>query len=283
MAMSAGHDLAEPLLAEEISISTAEFARFRKLIHEIAGISLSDAKQVLLVGRLSKRLKHHGFHTFSEYYRYVTHGDDPDERQLMVDLLTTNETYFFREDKHFDFLRRTVLPAHPPGRPFDVWCAASSTGEEIYTTAMVLADHFGVDGPWSVFGSDISLSVLHTAESGHYPMEKTRGLPPEYLHKYCLKGVRSQEGTFLIDRRLRSHTRFAQINLNANLPEIGSFDVIFLRNVMIYFDQPTKQKVVAHLARKLRHGGHFVIGHSETLNGINDELRPIQPTIYQKP
>ncbi len=149
--------------------------------------------------------------------------------------------------------------------------------------AMVLADHFGLEGQWNVFGSDISLSVLHTAESGHYPVEKMRGLPPEYLRKYCLKGVRSQHGTFLIDRRLRAHTRFAQVNLNGDLPEIGSFDAIFLRNVMIYFDQPTKKRVVARLARKLRRGGHFVIGHSETLNGINDELMPVQPTIYRKP
>jgi chemotaxis protein methyltransferase CheR len=268
---------------EEIAISDGEFAKFRKLIHEIAGISLSDAKKVLLVGRLSRRLKHHRFRTFSEYYRYVTSGEDHDERQLMVDLLTTNETYFFREDKHFEFLRHTVLPAHPPGRPFDVWSAASSTGEEIYTTAMVLADHFGLEGQWSVLGSDISLSVLHTAESGHYPMEKSRGLPPEYLRKYCLKGVRSQDGTFLIDRRLRTHTHFSQINLNADLPELGSFDIIFLRNVMIYFDAPTKAKVVARLARKLRSGGHLVIGHAETLHGLNDELKPVQPTIYQKP
>jgi chemotaxis protein methyltransferase CheR len=281
--MADEHDWASLPTMDEIAISDAEFAKFRKLIHEIAGISLSDAKKVLLVGRLSKRLKHYRFHTFAEYYHHVTNGGAPDERQLMVDLLTTNETYFFREDKHFDFLRRKVLPAHPSGRSFDAWSAASSTGEELYTTAMVLADHFGLEGQWSVFGSDISLSVLHTAESGHYPMEKTRGLPPEYLRKYCLKGVRSQEGTFLIDRRLRAHTHFSQINLNTELPKLGSFDIIFLRNVMIYFDAPTKQRVVARLAKKLRPGGHFVIGHSETLNGINDELRAVQPTIYQKP
>ncbi|HTY02594.1 MAG TPA: protein-glutamate O-methyltransferase CheR [Rhodocyclaceae bacterium] len=268
---------------EEIAISSGEFAKFRRLIHEIAGISLSDAKKVLLVGRLSRRVKHYGYRSFSEYYRHVTDGHDPGERQLMVDLLTTNETYFFREEKHFDFLRWRVLPAHPRGRPFDAWSAASSTGEESYTTAMVLADHFGLDAQWSVFGSDISLSVLHTAESGHYPMDKMRGLPPEYQRKYCLRGVRSQEGTFMIDRRLRLHTRFAQINLNAELPDIGSFDVIFLRNVMIYFDAATKAKVVARLAGKLRRGGHLVIGHAETLHGVNNELLPVQPTIYRKP
>lgn len=265
------------------NISNAEFAQYQKLIYQIAGISLSDAKKVLLVGRLTKRLKQYGFDTFSQYYKYVTSGDAAEELQLMVDLLTTNETYFFREEKHFDFLREKVLPKHPPGRPFEVWSAASSTGEEIYTLAMVLADHFGIDGQWNILGSDISLSVLRTAEAGHYSLEKTRGLPPEYLRKYCLKGVRSQEGTFIIDRRLRAHTRFRQVNLNSNLPDVGSFDVIFLRNVMIYFDLETKRQVVARLAKKLKPQGYFIVGHSETLNGINEELIAVQPTIYRKP
>jgi len=265
------------------SITDAEFAQFQKLIYKIAGIALSDAKKILLVGRLTKRLRHHGFDTFGEYYRYVTSGQSPQESQLMVDLLTTNETYFFREEKHFDFLAKTILAQHPPGRPFDVWSAASSTGEEIYTIAMVLAEHFGVAGNWHVLGSDISLSVLQKAEAGQYPLERARGMPLDYLKRYCLKGVREQEGTFLIDAKLRAHTRFMQVNLNANLPEVGSFDVIFLRNVMIYFDQETKRQVVARLARKLKPQGWFIVGHSETLNGINDELKAVQPTIYRKP
>jgi len=264
------------------TISDAEFARFQKLIYDVAGISMADSKKVLLVGRLSKRLRQYSFTTFEEYYRYVTTGGDKQEFQLMVDLLTTNETYFFREGKHFDFLRK-VVQAHPKGKPFEVWSGASSTGEEIYTICMVLADELGIDGNWSVTGSDISLSVLKVAEAGHYSIEKTRGLPPEYLKKYCLKGVRSQEGTFMIDPRLKSHTRFRQINLNQALPEIGPFDVVFLRNVMIYFDANTKRDVVARLAKKIRPGGHFIIGHSETLSGLNEELKPLQPTIYRKP
>ena len=264
------------------TISDAEFARFQKLIYEVAGISMADSKKVLLVGRLSKRLRQHGLETFEQYYRYVTSGNDKQEFQLMVDLLTTNETYFFREEKHFDFLRK-LAHAHPKGRPFEVWSGASSTGEEIYTICMVLADELGIDGNWTVTGSDISQSVLKIAEAGHYVIEKTRGLPPEYLKKYCLKGVRSQEGTFLIDPRLRAHTRFRQINLNTTLPEIGPFDVIFLRNVMIYFDAQTKREVVGRLSRKIRPGGHFIIGHSETLTGINEELIALQPTIYRKP
>lgn len=265
------------------TISNREFAQFQALIYKIAGISLSDAKRVLLVGRLSKRLRHYGFSNFTEYYRYVTNGNAAEELQLMVDLLTTNETYFFREEKHFDFLREHVLPNHPYGRPFEIWSAASSTGEEIYTIAMVLADHFGINGQWNVLGSDISLSVLKIAEAGHYVMEKSRGLPPEYLRKYCLKGVRSEEGTFLIDPRLRAHTQFRQVNLNNTLPDVGMFDVIFLRNVMIYFDPQTKRQVVGRLVGKLRPGGYFIVGHSETLNGITEALVPVKTTIYRKP
>ncbi len=264
------------------AISDAEFRQFRDLIFRIAGISLSDAKKVLLVGRLTKRLKYHGLDAFGDYYRFVTSGNAPEELQLMVDLLTTNETYFFREEKHFDFLRG-IAGKLPPGRQLDVWSAASSTGEEAYTICMTLSDVLGVDGAWTVTGSDISQSVLRIAEAGHYSLEKARGLPPEYLRKYCLKGVRSQEGTFLIDRRLRAHTRFLQVNLNTTLPDLGSFDVIFLRNVMIYFDQDTKRQVVGRLVRRLKPRGHFIVGHSETLNGVNEELRALQPTIYQLP
>lgn len=263
-------------------ITDAEFAQFQKLIYKIAGISMADTKKVLLVGRLSKRLRHYNFSSYGQYYRYVTSSMASQELQLMVDLLTTNETYFFRESKHFDFLKR-IAGTHPAGRPFAVWSAAASTGEEIYTICMVLADVLGIDGSWTVTGSDISLSVLKTAEAGHYVLDRTRGLPPEYLRKYCLKGVREQEGTFLIDKRLRSHTRFLQVNLNNELPELGPFDVIFLRNVMIYFDQDTKRQVVRRLIQKLRPGGYLLVGHSETLNGISDDVSAVQPTIYRKP
>lgn len=270
-------DGANPVLTD------AEFAQFQRLIYKIAGISLSDAKKILLAGRLSRRVRHHRLGSFAEYYKLVSGPQAGDELQIMVDLLTTNETYFFREEKHFDFLRKHVLAKRAPGRSFDIWSAACSTGEEVYTLAMVLADELGVEGAWSIMGSDISTQVLRLAASGHYPLERTRGMPTDYLKKYCLKGVREQAGTFLIDPRLRNHVRFAQVNLNAPLPDVGTFDVIFLRNVMIYFDQETKRKVVAQLSQRLRPGGYFIIGHSETLNGINETLRAVQPTIYMKP
>lgn len=264
-------------------ITDAEFAQFQRLIYQIAGISLADSKKVLLVGRLGKRLKALGLPSFGAYYKHVASGNDPGERQTMVDLLTTNETYFFREEAHFDFLRQTILPQHPPGESFDVWSAASSTGEEIYTISMVLADELGVTGKWTILGTDISTHVLAIAQRGQYWLDRTRGLPQEYLRKYCLKGVRAQEGTFLIAPELRRHTRFMQVNLNTTLPELGRFHVIFLRNVMIYFDNDTKRKVVARLVDKLRPGGYLIVGHSESLNGINETVKMVRPTIYRLP
>lgn len=265
-------------------ISDAEFAQFQRLIYQIAGISMADSKKVLLVGRLGKRVKAKGLATFAEYYKLVADGKDFEERQTMVDLLTTNETYFFREEAHFDFLRRVVIPNHPPRQSLDIWSGASSTGEEIYTLCMVLADELGVNGNWSILGSDISTHVLAIAERGQYWLDRTRGLPQEYLRKYCLKGVRSQEGSFMIAPELRRHTRFMQINLNTTLPNLGGkFHVIFLRNVMIYFDNETKRQVVARLVEKLHPGGYFIVGHSESLNGINETVRMIRPTVYQLP
>jgi chemotaxis protein methyltransferase CheR len=270
-------------MMETADITYAEFGQFQRLIYKIAGISMADSKQALVVGRLGKRLKHHGMDSFSEYYRMVSGSGAEEELQLMVDLLTTNETYFFREEKHFEFLVETILAQHPAGQPFDVWSAASSTGEEIYTIAMVLAGRLGIDAPWTVAGSDLSQTALAVAERGHYWLDRVRGLPTEYLKKYCMKGVRENEGSFLIAPELRRHTRFMQVNLNENLPNVGKFNVIFLRNVMIYFDADTKRRVVERLARQLLPRGYLIIGHAESLNGITDCVKMVQPTIYRLP
>lgn len=271
-------------MVEPAPISDQEFALFQRLIYKIAGISLSDAKKVLLVGRLSRRLKEYDFATFSQYYRMLSSGEHPGEVQTMVDLLTTNETYFFREPQHFAFLRDEIIAKRSSAAaPFRVWSAASSSGEESYTVAMVLAETMA-NSPWEIVGSDISTRVLEKAAAGHYSLDRTGGIPPGYMAKYCLKGVRSQAGTFLIAPELRQKTRFLQINLmNPVKANIGEFDVIFLRNVMIYFDMPTKAQVVRNLLPRLKPGGHLIIGHSETLNGIADELEAVRPTIYRKP
>ena len=268
----------------EATISDQEFTLFQRLIYKIAGISLGDSKKILLVGRLTRRLKVYEFGTFTQYYRMLATGDHPEELQTMVDLLTTNETYFFREPKHFEFLRDEIVRKRKSPATFRVWSAASSSGEEIYTLAMVLADSLP-NSPWEIVGSDISTQVLAKAATGHYSLARTEGIPPEFMKKYCLKGVRSHAGTFLIAPELRKRTSFYQINLTQPVAaEIGEFEVIFLRNVMIYFDQETKAKVVNNLLPRLKSGGHLIIGHSETLNGLKiGPLDAIRPTIYRKP
>ena len=264
-----------------VAISDPEFARFQRFIFDAAGISLSSSKKALVSGRLAKRLQHCGLDSYGAYFQLLSSGQAPDEVQTAVDLLTTNETYFFREIKHFDFLREQALDAAKRSQPFRVWSAASSTGEEAYSIAMVLADCL-TSTPWEVLGSDISSRVLLGAAAGHYSQERARHIPPAYLRRYCLKGTGAHAGTLLIDRNLRSKVRFTQVNLNAALPQLGSFDLIFLRNVMIYFNDETKRQVVARVLSLLKPGGHFCVGHSESLNGITQAVQPLAPSIYRK-
>ena len=263
-------------------VSDQEFALFRKLIYRLAGINMADSKKPLLAGRLTRRLRHHGLESFRDYYTLVTRTKHSDELQLMVDLLTTNETYFFREAAHFDYLQ--TFAASRRGRPFRVWSGASSSGEEPYTIAMVLAETLGMAANWEIVASDISLSMLEKAHAGLYPMERGKGIPPELLKKYCLKGVREQEGNFLVDARLRERVDFRHINLiSPTTRDLGQFDLIFLRNVMIYFDNDTKRKVVSNMLPHLREDGTFIVGHSETLTGITDALSAMRPTLYCQP
>lgn len=264
------------------SLSDQEFKQFQSMIYDIAGISMSPAKKPLVSGRLAKRVKHHGFPSYGDYFRALMKDESRSELQVAVDLLTTNETYFFREPKHFDFLRNHILPQHLPGKAFRVWSAASSSGQEAYSIAMTLADCLG-DKPWEVVASDISTRVLEKARGGHYPMDQAEDIPQSMLTSYCLKGIGSQAGTFLVERRLRNRVSFMQVNLNLKLPKLGEFDVIFLRNVMIYFDTETKRQVVRRIMELLKPGGYLLIGHSESLNGVVDELKTVMPSIYRKP
>ncbi|WP_426192685.1 CheR family methyltransferase [Massilia sp. DWR3-1-1] len=264
-----------------IDISDREFAQFQRFIHEAAGISLSAAKKALVSGRLAKRLQQCQLHSYGDYFSLLASGTAGAEVQAAIDLLTTNETYFFREPKHFDMLRQYVDQVHRRGQPLRVWSAASSSGEEAYSIAMVLADCLG-DAPWEVIGSDISTRVLERARLGHYALERTTHIPPAYLKRFCLKGTGLQQGTLLIDRGLRQRVRFLQVNLNVPLPQLGTFDLIFLRNVMIYFDTSTKQQVVARVISLLKPAGRFVIGHAESLHGVSELVQPLTPSVYSR-
>jgi len=264
------------------SLDDREFGQFQSWLYRAAGINLSQAKKALVAGRLFKRLKQYELESYGEYFKLIMTDQHKGELQVALDLLTTNETYFFREPKHFDFLRQQVLPKVAPGKLFRVWSAASSSGEEPYSLAMTLAESLGTT-PWEVIGSDISTQVLARARTGHYPMERAGTLPMPLLTKYCLKGIGRQEGTFLVDKALRNRVNFVQVNLNESLPDLGEFEVIFLRNVMIYFDQKTKSQVDSRLLPRLKPGGFFIISHSESLHGVNDTLKLVAPSIYRKP
>lgn len=261
-------------------LSDKEFQQFRGMIFEIAGISMSEAKKPLVSGRLAKRIRQHGLPSYGDYFRLLMR--ERAELQVAVDLLTTNETYFFREPKHFDFLRERILPELDGRATLRIWSGACSTGEEPYSIAMTLAETLG-NRPWELVASDLSTRVLEKARAGLYPIADAEDIPRPLLAKYCLKGVGEHAGTLLIDPALRKRMRFEQINLNASLPDLGEFEVIFLRNVMIYFDLETKRQVVRRMLPLLKPGGYFIVSHSESLNGVCDELKVVTPSIYRKP
>jgi chemotaxis protein methyltransferase CheR len=265
----------------EFVITDQEFSRYRKFLQDKVGINLGDNKKTLLVARLSKRLRHYKIDSFTRYFNMVKEGTHHGEEQMMIDLLTTNETYFFRESHHFDYLKNEILPKHRHGQKFRVWSAASSTGEEAYSIAMLLVEHFGLND-WEIVGSDVSSRVLDTAKRGKYIMDRIDGIPEHNLKKYCLKGFGPDEGKLLIDKPLRDNVSFTQINLNKILPNLGSFDVIFLRNVLIYFDQETKRQIVKRVLSLLKPDGIFFIGHSETLKGVNESVEIVGATTYKK-
>jgi chemotaxis protein methyltransferase CheR len=264
----------------EASITDREFHAVQRFLFDASGISLSDAKKLLVSTRLGKRLRACALKDYSAYLKLI--AEDAQERQFALDLLTTNETYFFREPQHFDFLRTEVVPRHPPGRTFRVWSAACSSGEEPYSIAMQLDSDLATT-PWEVVGTDISTRMLDKCRAGRYPMERAQGISKEYLRRYCLMGTGPEQGYLLVDRPLRGNLNFRHANLNGRLPDVGEFDVIFLRNVMIYFDADTKRSLIGRILTHLRPGGWLFIGHSESLHGINASLKPVRPAIYQKP
>lgn len=258
-----------------------EFNWIREYLYQQVGIVLNDSKQALVCGRLEKRLRYHGMSCYGDYFRMLETPAFKEEARMAIDLLTTNETYFFREPKHFDFITRQVFPIHQLGRPLRIWSAASSSGEEAYTLAMLAAE-FAKTAQWEIIGSDISGRILEKARHGLYPMHAAEKILTSLLKKYCLKGSDEYDGFFMIDAALRSRVQFICANLIENLPNLGLFDVIFLRNVMIYFDMPTKQRLVDRIQRYLRPGAYLIISHSETLNGVNHALQLVVPSIYRK-
>ena len=266
-----------------LDVSDQEMLLFQQLFKHHIGLYLPASKKALLCSRLSRRVGELSMSSLNEYYSLISLPQEEAERQRAIDLITTNETYFFREQKHFDALRDAILPEIGGKADLKIWSAASSTGEEAYSIAMLLEDLYG-GHPWSIFASDISQRVLSFARRGLYPMSRGEHIPADYLSRYCLCGMGDYDGHFLVDQKLRKRVNFEQRNL-LNLPREmnGRFDIVFLRNVIIYFDFSTKVSVLRSVIEKIKPGGWLIVGHSESLHGMPLEVQMQAPSIYRRP
>ena len=260
-------------------ITPRAFENISALLKSHAGIHLNESKKQLVIGRLSKRLRELEMNDYEAYYDVCVHSQD--ELQMMINTLTTNETSFFREAHHFEFMKQYVLPRVTTS-PFRVWSAAASIGAEAYSIAMQLDDLLSPKAlRWEIVGTDINTEVLQSASKGLFDMRFAEQIPQEYLRRHCLKGVGVNEGTFLIGDYLREKVRFLYANLM--MPpskELGKFDVIFLRNMLIYFNQEERKKIVQNVLQILKPHGYLFIGHAETITHFNLKVRQIRPTIY---
>jgi chemotaxis protein methyltransferase CheR len=265
-------------------ISDEEFRRFQALVERETGIQLPESKRSLLVGRLARRLRELKLASFGDYYRRVTDQGDPAERILLIDRISTNETSFFREPKQFEHLEQELLPAWAADprreRRVRVWSAACSTGEEPYSLAMTL---LGQLPGWEIdiLASDLSTRALSHARAALWPIEQSREIPERHLKAFMLRGVGEHQGYMKAGPELRQVVRFQRLNLHAPRCEAhGRFDLIFCRNVLIYFSAQGRAAVVGRLLKHLAPGGYLFLGHAETLNGITDRLRSVGPTVY---
>ncbi|MBP8273604.1 MAG: protein-glutamate O-methyltransferase CheR [Acidobacteria bacterium] len=270
---------------EPVALGDRELARIATLVRTKAGITLTPAKRPLIIARLQKRLRHLKLKSYADYLTLLETDTSGAELTTFLDALTTNHTYFFREEQHFDLLAKVVAPewrkTHPSG-PIKIWCAACSSGQEPYTIAMTLAD-MPTPLPFTMLASDLSTKVLEKASTGVYRMEDVRGLPVELLRRHFERGMGEQSGLARVSAALRKPITYKQINLLEQGPGGQPFDVIFCRNVMIYFESDVQQRVVAMLERHLAPGGYLFVSHSESLNSVQHGLKWIAPAAYRKP
>lgn len=269
-------------------IDDAELRLFQQLIQRRAGIHLGDHKRALLAARLNKRLRSLGLGCYRTYYRYVSAAGNEDEIVRMLDEVCTNETRFFREDAQFAYLEKELLPewraaAGASRRPkrLRVWSAACSTGEEPYSLAMTFAWHLGDDWQVDIVASDLSTKALTAARDGLWAVEKSHQIPEAYLKRFMRKGRRTQAGRMAAGPEIRRMVRFTRFNLSCDpFPAAQSLDVIFCRNVLIYFDTAVKHRVVESLTRCLAPGGRLFLGQAEGLLGFGHPLRKVGPAVY---
>lgn len=273
-------------------LTDREFKLFQSLIHKEAGIYLSEVKKALLVGRLSRRIRELGLDSFEAYYRHVMEGPNPAERVELINNICTHETQFFREPRQFEFLEQTLAPrwraeAEAGTRPKQIraWSAACSSGEEPVSMAMSLLYHFPASAGWSVevLATDISTRVLDKARAATWNIERAGQIPPAYLKRFMLRGTGEQQTKMRAGPEIRSVIRFQQLNLQADSYAVGDgFDLIFCRNVLIYFNAASKEHVVTRLVGRLAEDGLLFLGHAESLTGMRDQPRAVIPTVYSR-
>ncbi|MFH1987484.1 MAG: CheR family methyltransferase [Pseudomonadota bacterium] len=264
----------------EFTFSTTDFERVRKLIYQHAGISLSPVKQDMVYSRLARRLRATGMRSFAEYLDGLERNGG-DEWERFVNSLTTNLTSFFREPHHFPIFADHIRKIGAK-RPIRVWCSAASTGEEPYSIAMTVAETFGTNvSHISIIASDLDTNVLATAAKGVYPVERVEKLSPERLRKFFLRGTGSQDGFVSVRPELKQMVSFQRINLlDASYAVKGPLDVIFCRNVMIYFDKPTQYKILSRFAPIMQPDGLMFAGHSESFLHAADLFKSQGKTVY---
>jgi chemotaxis protein methyltransferase CheR len=285
----------ENFLAPAIAVmSDKEFSLFSGLIYNRLGIKMPPVKKLMLVSRLNKRLKFYGYNTYEEYYNFLcSDKGKTDEFNNMIDAVTTNKTDFFREPDHFNILAKKVLPEVVQSEIFierkmvNIWSAGCSTGEEPYTISMVLSDFFSDKksiGDFHILATDISARVLQSGYEAVYSEGIIEPVTVPMRQKYLMRGTGDKKGLFRIIPHLRKKVNFKQLNLMSKQFNINTkMDIIFCRNVVIYFDKPTQVELFKKFYNQLVPGGYLFIGSSETLYGVNSDFIPAGPTVYRKP
>jgi chemotaxis protein methyltransferase CheR len=271
-------------LDNEFSFNRADFDRVRKLIYQHAGISLHDGKQAMVYSRLSRRLRDTGHRSFGDYLQWLESATGPQaatEWQEFVNCLTTNLTSFFREDHHFQCLTDDLKPF--AGKPLRIWCCAASTGEEPYSIAMTACEAFNsLNPPVQIIATDIDTNVLAIGAKGVYGIERLDKMPAERAKRFFLRGKGEQEGLVRVRPELRQLVTFKQLNLlGDSWPVSGQFDVIFCRNVMIYFDKATQRKILARFVPLMKPSALLFAGHSENFLYVSEALKLRGKTVYE--
>ena len=267
-----------------IDLTAKEFQRFSALVYRMCGINLTEGKEGLVRTRLAKRVQTLGMSGFSEYLDLVERDLGSEEAVLMLDSIATNKTSFFREVQHFQYLRDRVLPPLlESGRPVRFWCAGCSSGEEPYTLSLLLHEMApdGARRDVRILATDISTKVLAKAKAGVYDAATLADVPQAMVKRHFSREDATGARYRAADG-VRSIIRFARLNLMEEWPMKGPFDVIFCRNVMIYFDKPTQERLIARFHDLLSPRGHFLVGHSESLTSLSHRFHYVQPAVYVK-